>query len=158
MLLPTIVEGSIGLFSRSGTLGDVTAYSDGSSTRVGEGALAISSGALLGGGAPVGTSSLVVEVAGCVGASSMVGCSDGLEPPTVLGSTFEATLQIHSINHGCLSFNTMENCSFNVQVGGPVQCGKDPAPGTSGNHCWLHLVSTRLLIGGLYDGRIFYRL
>jgi hypothetical protein len=44
-------------------------------------------------GAPASTSSLVEEVAGCIGACSMMGGSNGFELPIALGSTSEAALQ-----------------------------------------------------------------
>ena len=61
--------------------------------RLGVGALSISSGALLGGGALASTSSQVGVVTGCAGACSMTGGSDGFELPIAPGSTSEATLQ-----------------------------------------------------------------
>jgi len=88
-----MVEGGIGPFPRSGTSGGVVGWSDGSSLHAGDGALACSSGALLGGGASVSTSSLVREVTGCAGTGSSVSVSDGFELPVVLGSTSEAALQ-----------------------------------------------------------------
>ena len=93
-----MVEGAIGPFPQLGTSGGVTGWSDGSSTQAGEGALACSSGALLGGGAPVSTSSLVGEVVGCAGIGSSVGVSDGFVLPIALGSTPKATLQIFSLS------------------------------------------------------------
>ena len=47
-------------------------------------------------GVTAGISSLIGEAVGCVGACSMVACSDGLELPIVIGSTSEVALQVHS--------------------------------------------------------------
>jgi len=87
-----MAEGAIRPFPLSGTSGGFVDWSDSPSMQAGEGALACSSGALLGGGAPMSTSSLVGEVAGSAGIGSSAGVSDGFELPTALGSTSEAAL------------------------------------------------------------------
>lgn len=68
------------------------------------------------------------EVTGCAGACSMVACSNGLEPPTALGSTYEDALQVHSTNHKCLSSNIMEETAIFFLLIGCSSCATSKRP------------------------------